>query len=173
MMDWLNIKAALSITVFVIILTASAYYNIEKDKLDEELLRSNLEYFTEMINSVLVSPSLMSLNITFTAYHGTYIRTAVYEMPDGKPYEITLTSQKAIFSHGDNKCSRNFIGTIQTVSTLESYCMENVSHERAVNMDELEPEPFLRFNSDNMLRLVKLDLEHNGITERRVLAAFH
>ena len=163
MIDWLNIKAALSICTVILIATAGAHFASESDKIKQEKFEAMLEEFVSTIDNIFISSAFISVNITSEMKEN---ENSIYFDPlfDNEHYTIVITENKAVFRQDNLICSKDFVNTIFIVKSGDYYEPGSIIDE-----DDLEKASFIKTDAGLEICVVKLIVNSAGVNAPKVI----
>jgi hypothetical protein len=170
MIDWLNTKAALSISTVMLIALAGSWYAYQSEQLQENQFEVLLDKFVSIINRVSASPTSIFINLTFNDNSregsGYYFKQTF----NNKPYQIILTETFVIFQQDQMKYSQEFISRVLLIRSFDqlkiNQCIES---GMLISETDLPAVSIIRSNSSTDLVIVKMMLDSNGIIVPQVI----
>lgn len=162
MLDWLNIKAALSVAVIVLIASAGALYEHHEDKLLQQELEALLERFVSVVDRMSASSSVIALEVTSSRADedGIYMPAAL----DGEPYEIHLTRSHARFKAGNHQCSKEFLSPVLLTDRDHSTLFISPPME-----EEFDGVSFIKMGSGTTIWILKINVISHGLERPAVV----
>ena len=163
MIDWLNIKAGLSICTVILIATAGAHFASESDKIKQEKFEAMVEEFVNIIDNICISSAFISINISSEMDKD---EDSIYFDPlfDNEPYTIVITENMAVFRQDNLMCSKNFVSSILIVTNGDYFEPGSIIREEELNLVSK-----FKTNSVFEITLVKLIVNSSGVNTPKVI----
>jgi hypothetical protein len=163
------VKAALSVTVLVLMTTAGLWFDLENDRFEERVFEAYLDDFVYIVNKAIDAPALFFFEINFVEDTKAKAGFCIPAKYNEKVYEVILTDRCAIFCQDQIKCSKQFNKEIILLSSEN--CSSTTPVNRAIEIieDDLEKRTILRFDSNSRIKLLKANIETRGMIEPRVI----
>jgi hypothetical protein len=169
MLDWLNVKAWLSIAVIVLISAAGAWIDYENHKIEKKRFETYLDHFVHVVNDAIDFPGSLMVVIDFSDTSDADKKIMVPSTFNNQEYDIILTGQYAVFIQEPFRLTRFFQREILLAHSLTStYNYENFEISTPVHLDDLDTTPILRSSSKSTFTLFKHYIESNGSIDQWV-----